>query len=260
MLRPAQWWHFALLPAASLRPDQLAHPAFALLSLLQGSLIAALSLAFAYGINAIHDRATDRSTAKNPLAGSAIVAPETRALVWASGALAVGVATAAGPRAAMCGLISVLVGAAYSAAPRLKSYPLLGTSLNVGIFLPLMWVAAPGAPRRVLPVTFTALLLQNQLWHEREDEEEDRAAGVQTTAALLGERGTAAASCAIGAAGAAAVLLSGASLAEAAAACVACAVGSAAPLAAGPSSRRAIHRAASIACGAVVFAAAMWSS
>jgi 4-hydroxybenzoate polyprenyltransferase len=249
-----------MLPLASFRPDELTHPTTATLSFVRAALVSALSLAFAYGINSIHDRATDRSVEKNPLAGSPIVAIETRALVWGAGVLALGVALTGGVRTSACAFVSLAVGAAYSAGPRLKGYPFLGTLMNVGIFLPLMWMAAPTGPRSsVLPLTFTALLLQNQLLHEREDAEEDRAAGVTTTAAVLGARGTVIATLVIGTAGVLALFLSGAATREVAIACAACALASFAPLVRARRTPRAVHRAVAFICGVMVYAAT-WMS
>jgi len=260
VLRASQWRHFVLLPAAAFGRDALAHPLGAALLFARGALVAALALSFSYGLNAVHDRATDRSAAKNPLAGAPVVAIEAQALVWGCGALALIAAMSGGASATACTAASLLTGGVYSAGPRLKAWPLLGTVLNVGIFLPLMWVAGPVAPRSAaLPLTFAAMLVQNQLWHEREDLEEDRAAGVRTTAALLGERGTAVAAAVIGAIGAAAAVAGSTRFSEAGAVLAACALGSAVPLVVSRERRRAAHRAAAMAGGALVYAAGLVS-
>jgi 4-hydroxybenzoate polyprenyltransferase len=258
-LRARQWRHFALLPAAAIGSDTLAHPSIASLVLVRGVLVASLALAFSYGVNAMYDRATDRSTAKNPLAGAAQVTTETRVLVWACGALALVAAGSGGVRPVACVVVSLIAGAVYSAGPRLKSYPFLGTVLNVGIFLPLMWAAGPPI-RAALPVTFVALLLQNQLWHEREDLDEDRVAAVRTTAAVLGDRGTRVAATVLGAIGALVALamsVGPGTRAEAAASVLACAIGSLAPILAAPDHRRRVHRTAAIVGGALVYAAGL---
>jgi 4-hydroxybenzoate polyprenyltransferase len=266
VLRVGQWRHFVVLPAASMPHDAWAHQGSlhqgsVWLQLARGSVVAGLALAYSYGLNAVHDRATDRSTRKNPLAGVSLVTPETRALVWTCGALALVGAMPGGAVAVACVMTSLLAGAVYSAGPRLKAYPFLGTLLNVGIFLPLMGVAgAATLPDPALPITFAALLLQNQLWHEREDLDEDRASGALTTAAVLGERGTAAAVIALGAAGVigAAVTCAGRGRwTEAAASTIACALASAVPLLAAPEQRRAAHRCAAITGGALVYVAGL---
>jgi 4-hydroxybenzoate polyprenyltransferase len=224
-----------------------------LLAMTRGFLVAGLTLAFSYGVNAMHDRSTDRNPAKNPLAGAASVASETRALVWGCGALALVAAGAGGIRPVECVAVALLAGAIYSAGPRLKAYPFLGTVLNVGIFLPLMWLAGPPI-HGVLPIAFVTLLLQNQLWHEREDLDEDRVAAVRTTAAVLGERGTRVAATVVGALGAlAATLVAREDRLEAAAAVVACTLGTLAPLLAPAEHRRVVHRIGAIVGGAIVY-------
>jgi len=146
-----------LLPAASMGRGSLAHLGTAVLDFARGALVAALALAFSYGLNAVHDRATDRSTAKNPLAGEVELFPGTMALMWASAAGALLAAMPGGVRPVGCTLLSLFAGAVYSAGPRLKGWPVIGTVLNVGIFLPLMWVAGPSDLRGVLlPITFSA--------------------------------------------------------------------------------------------------------
>jgi hypothetical protein len=141
VLRVAQWRHFVMLPAASIDRSSLAHPGTAALVFVRGALVAALALAFSYGLNAVHDRATDQSSAKNPLAGEPRLFPGTLLLVWACAAGALVAATPGGVRPVACALASLASGAVYSAGPRLKGWPIVGTALNVGIFLPLMWVA-----------------------------------------------------------------------------------------------------------------------
>jgi 4-hydroxybenzoate polyprenyltransferase len=261
VLRASDWWYFALLPAATL--DTGAPAAICALRLGRGVLAAAAALGFAYGLNAIHDRATDRSATKNPLAGARAVPARTKALVGLAGAVALATAATAGAQAALCAAISLGSSAVYSAGPRVKRYPVLGTAANVAIFLPLLWLDGAGALRSLsLPLGFTALLLQNQLWHERQDLDEDRDAGVRSSASLLGARGTAATAGVIGALGAAAVALAlpGARLVEVVAACAACAAGSLAPLCASPARARTVHRVTAIAGGALLFAASLSAS
>jgi 4-hydroxybenzoate polyprenyltransferase len=259
-LRFQQWRHLALLPAAGIGRDTLGHPSVASVVLGRAALAAGLALAFSYGVNAMHDRATDCSAAKNPLAGAARVTTDTRVVVWTCAALALIAAGSGGVRRPVAYVAASLVaGAVYSAGPRLKAYPFLGTVLNVGIFLPLMWLA--GAPIcAALPITFVALLLQNQLWHEREDLDEDRVAAVRTTASVLGDGGTRVATTAVGAIGAfGAVAMSAArgSYGVATASVLACVLGAMAPLFAPPTRRRTVHRTVSIVGGALVYAAGL---
>jgi 4-hydroxybenzoate polyprenyltransferase len=84
----------------------------------------------------------------------------------------------------------------YSVGPRLKSVPFVGTLLNLPNFLPMLFVGMPQptpSPRLiVLAVSFSALLLQNQLIHEAGDAAEDLRGGLQTTFLRAGVRWTAA--------------------------------------------------------------------
>ncbi len=208
-LRARQWLHFVPLPLAGV-------PAFGLVAgtcpigpVLWACLAAALCLAFAYGLNAHTDRATDRSARKNPLvgapAGLVALAP-----ALACGALALPVAAASGGLAAAA--LSLAAGAVYSAGPRLKRLPVVGTLANAAIFAPLLGLL--GGPRPPgfwgMSAVFAALLLQNQLIHERADEDEDRRAGARTTARAIGRVGVARAGRWLAAVGAAASLPVGA--------------------------------------------------
>ncbi len=261
VLRAPQWLHLSLLPCAAVGAEALTHPARTSLVLARGLSVAALALAFAYGLNAIGDRPFDRSRRKNPLAGVAEVPLESRVAVAACASLSLALAATGGPGVLGCAALSLLTGALYSAGPRLKAYPIVGTALNVGIFLPLMWLAGPPASA-ALPVAFVTMLLQNQLWHERQDLEEDRAASVWTTGAALGARGTAALTVALGVGGAGlAAAVSRAHPALSLASGAACAMATVAPLALAraPARRRAVHRVAALASGALVYAAALTS-
>jgi 4-hydroxybenzoate polyprenyltransferase len=247
------------LPAAAIGRDAFAHPGPSAVLLTRGILAASFALGFSYGVNALYDRDTDRDVHKNPLAGVRHVAVETRGIVCASGALAILAAAPGGLGSVTAVTASIVAGGIYSAGPRLKRYPIVGTALNVGIFLPLLWVAA--APISLsLPMIFVTLLLQNQLWHEREDLEEDSAGGVRTTAGVLGDRATRVATAAIGALGAlgtAGVLAGDGRAIEVGASVAACALGTLAPMLAPPRRRREMHRAAAITAGALVYVAAL---
>jgi 4-hydroxybenzoate polyprenyltransferase len=197
-LRIRSWWYFALLPVAGLDPSDSA----AALETLVGVLSASGCLGFAYGVNSIADAGLDRSSAKNPFAGGVEAPWRSRLLVAACAGLALVIAVLRpGSPALPATLASLVVAFAYSAPPRLKAVPFVGTALNAGIFVPLFWLGAPlgnGALPTVL--LFTGLLLQNQLLHELEDRDEDLAAGVVTTAAILGPRWSRGAAAAVGAA------------------------------------------------------------
>ncbi len=197
-LRVRSWWYFALLPLAGLG---IADPSASPLQPLLGVLSASACLGFAYGLNAITDAALDRSLEKNPFAGGAEPPRRARLLVAACAGLALVVAVLRpGSPALPATLASLVIAFAYSAPPRLKAVPFVGTVLNAGIFAPLFWLGGPLEPEVHATIAlFTGLLIQNQLLHELEDREEDLAAGVVTTAAILGPRWTRAAVVAVGA-------------------------------------------------------------
>ncbi|NUO50230.1 MAG: UbiA family prenyltransferase [Polyangiaceae bacterium] len=185
-MRVRSWWYFALLPVAGLDLSDSAAP----FETLAGVLAASGCLGFAYGLNSITDAGLDRSAAKNPFAGGIEAPWRARLLVAACAGLALVIAfLRSGSPALPATLASLVVAFAYSAPPRLKAVPFVGTVLNAGIFAPLFWLGAP-LGSGVLPTVllFTGLLLQNQLLHELEDRDEDLAAGVVTTAAILGTR------------------------------------------------------------------------
>jgi 4-hydroxybenzoate polyprenyltransferase len=190
-LRARQWAHFALLPATTLLDGALfADPVSAISRAARGALVAALALAYAYGLNAITDRATDRDREKNPLAGTDCP-PSVIALVLSTGVTALALAALGGRIALAATALSLVAATLYSVGPHLKAIPVVGTSVNGAIFAPLLVVAPSATVPAGLPLlcaTFLALLFQNQLLHERADLDEDRAAGVVTTGRLLGEK------------------------------------------------------------------------
>lgn len=193
-LRTVQWLHFCVLPLAALgRADLLVLPTGWLRTLL-GCLVAAGCLAFAYGINAVAERHSDRSSSKNPLVAAPELAPLASACALAVALFALALAALLGPGAVLACGTSIVCGAAYSVGIAAKRLPVLGLLLNAGIFVPLTALllrpdAIPPSWTHELAV-FTLLLIQNQLIHELADYEEDRAAGARTTAHLLRRRGT----------------------------------------------------------------------
>lgn len=187
-LRTSQWLHFCALPLAGLGGPGGWPRA------LVGCVIAGGCLGFAYGINAVAERRSDRSFLKNPLVGAPGVAGLAVGCAMLVATLALGLALVLGRWALLaCGL-SLLCGGAYSVGIAGKRVPVLGLVLNTGIFAPLMAVLLvpgqiPASWAHELAV-FTLLLIQNQLIHELADDEEDRAAGARTTAQLLRGPGT----------------------------------------------------------------------
>lgn len=188
-LRWPQWWYFVPLPLAGWRPDGHA------LDPRWGAALAAAAgaLAFAYGVNALCDREGDLDPRKNPLAGAPSVPAGVHGLLLALAVWTLAWAYGAGGRSLWACACSLGVGWVYSAGPRLKRWAVVGSLTNLGIFLPLLWLGPdPGVSARAsLASVFAGALLQNQLLHEHADAEEDRRAGVQTTAQWLGPRATA---------------------------------------------------------------------
>ena len=257
-LRVRQWLHFTVLPAAALGHGAAARGE---LEVARGALIAAFGLAYAYGLNAITDRATD-DRRKNPLSGDPSVPPAVAAAVVACGLVALALAASGSLVACVAALVCVLAGTAYSAGPRLKAIPVVGTLTNVAIFAPLLAVGLGEAPRPAafdaLAWAFVASLLQNQLLHELADADEDRRASVVTTARLLGPRGTSAAVALLGLGGASGGALLSASAAQAIAVVLLFGATTLAAFARGwaPDARRRRHRWIGLTGGGVVFAAA----
>lgn len=188
-IRVRHWAHFLVLPLATF-PGSWELPA--LLALLRGLAIAASILAFGYLLNGIADRALDRDPGKNPLVSEPAHPAHLRAVLVLAGCALV-LALTGPPIVVLATLTSLGAGWAYSAGPRLKRLPFVGTLLNAACFTPLLFVGASAdvSPPWWLAAAFTALLLENQLLHEGEDALEDRDGAIRTTYAVLGPTGTA---------------------------------------------------------------------
>ncbi len=257
-LRARQWLHFTALPlAAAFAGAPVSSPRLGL-----GVGVAAALLAYAYGANAIADRATDASAHKNVLAG--VVAAPLRAagLVASAGALAFAGALALGGLATAAASTVLAVATVYSLGPRWKATPGLGTLLNALLFAPLALLAFDGfaaalgsRPLLVRLAAFVPMLLQNQLLHELADVDEDARAGTVTSARVLRAGGVRASCLALGAIGAAlAFVCADGKVAVASALALAAMTG----VAVAPKDAawaRAAHRRAGLVAGAVVFAA-----
>lgn len=198
--RARQWWHFLALPVAGVALDPARGGG--VLAAVAATLAGAAALAYGYLLNAVADRGMDLDRRKNPLLGEAPVS-----LRWPLAALATAALASAGlvSTVAVAAVVTMLVsGWCYSAGPRWKSVPLLGTAMNVANFTPLLFLGVRDGARAgaLLPLAlaFAALLLQNQLLHEAADAEEDRRGGLRTTFAALGAGGAAVAAllCAVG--------------------------------------------------------------
>ncbi len=256
-LRVRQWAHFVVLPLAAIGTSDIASPNVDVaLRVARGVALGTLALAFGYGLNAISDRATDLDARKNPLAGGACPTSVT-ALVVFTAVAALALAATAHTAAFAAVAISLASSTVYSVGPRLKTVPGIGTLLNAGIFAPLLFFAigdSRPAALASLAIAFVALLLQNQLLHERADATEDEAAHALTTARALGSPATTAIILALGAGGVVACARFAPSSALGWTAAAAFAAATACACARGTwARRRVVHRWVSFAAGAALF-------
>lgn len=261
LYRVRDWLHFLPLPLATVDPS----PAGAALwAAARGIATAAAILAFGYLLNSLADRLMDRDARKNPLIlpGAAEPRPDLAALLVAAIVLA-----ALGPwPARVAAALSLFFFSVYSAAPRIKSVPILGSLANIGMFAPLLFL---GLREATLPpglaglvVACGALVLETQLVHEAADSHEDRAGGVRTTWLTVGPRRAAAIAAACGLATAAGAASLGGGAARALAAIAAAVFGAAFPLQlarqggdiAHAARLRLAHRWCGLAFGAALFA------
>jgi 4-hydroxybenzoate polyprenyltransferase len=255
ILRARQWAHFLALPLAGFDPAAGWH------RLALGCALAALALGYAYGLNAISDRATDLDPRKNPLVGHPALPRTMAALVIACAAAALALASTSGALVVAAVGVSLTASTTYSVGPRWKAVPAAGTLLNAAIFAPiLLFSTVIGAPPSGLAAqlaAFTALLLQNQLLHEEADAAEDAAAGTRSTAIALGPTWIRVVAVGLGIAGAALAALASPSRASAAAALAALLAGTAVAVRDRwpPAHRRVVHRWVAFAGGALLFAA-----
>ena len=188
LYRVLDWLHFLPLPLAGwLAGEARSGRALA-------GAVAAWGCALAYmsAVNQAFDDQLDRRSGKNPV--GARFGRRGAVLLSLPPALgAVALAAALAPAGLGPVLFVLAAATVYSAPPRLKRVPLVGTLWNVVIALPGLFLAdrAPldRGPLRLLAGLFALLLLAGQLIHEAEDREEDRAGGVSTVAVLAGARG-----------------------------------------------------------------------
>jgi len=261
-LRGSGWWYFCLLPLTSLIGDPRAD-AEVVLRLVGSVAVAGLCLAFAYGFNGIVDRGMDRDEGKNSLAGLVEVPREAVALVVGCALVALGIAAMLTPVALLGTGMSLVAGTLYSGG--LKRLPVVGTVVNVLIFVPLPFLAmvdSPTADMLFLIVCFYVLVTQNQILHEIADSEEDIAAGVRTTGVAIGAIGVRLIAVLLGPLAALALWRSYAAASPALIAAALALCGGAAMVALCDESRagrlRVAHRWYSLAAGAVLFGLVAW--
>jgi len=190
-LRASDWWYFCLLPLVALGGGARIEGAV-VVRLVGGVVVAALCQAYAFGLNGITDRGMDRDRAKNALAGLDAVPAEAVVLVASCALAALGIATVLTLVALLGTAVSLVAATVYSARPRLKRVPVVGTLVNVLMFAPFPLLATVGRPSSAmlfLTYCFYVLLTQNQILHEIADSDEDGPAGVRTTGVVVGAAG-----------------------------------------------------------------------
>ena len=189
LYRVRDWLHFLPLPLAG----WFAGGRVSFTALIGGVLGWTFLLAYMSAINQAFDDRVDRARAdKNPV-GRGLRRRQAVLLSLPPAAfalLSVGVLSPAGLIPALLILVTATV---YSAPPRLKSIPIVGTLWNAVIAVPGLFLAdcpdIAGVPLRVFLGLFVLLLIASQLIHEAEDREDDRAGGIRTVATLAGMKG-----------------------------------------------------------------------
>jgi 4-hydroxybenzoate polyprenyltransferase len=189
LYRVRDWIHFLPLPLAG----WFSSADGTLVSLIGGVFGWALGLAYTCCINqAFDDRLDSANIGKNPVGENfgrreAIIL----SIPPAVGSLVVVALTS--PSGLVAAVTLLIVATLYSAPPRLKRIPGLGTIWNLVIGVPgLFYAGQPdfsAGALRLLGGLFAWLLLISQLIHEAKDRDDDRAGGIATVATLTGVRG-----------------------------------------------------------------------
>jgi 4-hydroxybenzoate polyprenyltransferase len=193
LFRIRDWLHFIPLPLAgwvAAEPRRL--------SVLCGGIATWIcALAYTSAVNQAYDDRLDQlARDKNPV-GHGI--DRAQALRLAAVPLVIVISFLATRDALPVVLIQLFAATAYSAPPRLKRVPILGTTWNLVVGLPGLFFANPPAlgdsTVRILFGLFAVTLLVSQLIHEAEDVEDDTRGGIWTFAAMTGTRGAISAAC-----------------------------------------------------------------
>lgn len=187
LYRVKDWVHFLPLPLAGWVAD--AHRP-TVTSLVAGIGAWGLGLAYASAINQAFDGALDPE-AKNPVGGTF---SRRRAILLAipPAVASLVLLTAFSPAGVLPDVALLAAATLYSAPPRLKRFPVVGTAWNLVVAVPGFFFAARPAvdtlPLRLLVGLFAVLLLGSQLIHEAQDHDDDVAGGVRTVATEGGRR------------------------------------------------------------------------
>jgi 4-hydroxybenzoate polyprenyltransferase len=191
LYRVKDWVHFLPLPVAGWVADP-AHPG--VLALIGGVLGWGLGLAYASAINQAYDDRVDRLwRAKNPVGGGgAFGRSQAIRLSLTPLCASLAVLAALAPMGFLPGVALLVAATLYSAPPRLKRFPVLGTLWNLLVGVPGFFFAGRPSvgelPLRPLVGLFAVLLLGSQLIHEAQDRDDDVVGEVRTVATEGGRR------------------------------------------------------------------------
>lgn len=185
LYRVKDWLHFLPLPLAGWLGDPK-HPPVA--SLIGGVIAWGLGLAYASAINQAYDDRLDRP-AKNPVV-EGFGRRQALALSVPPMLLSLAVLAVWAPLGLLPGVVLLAAATLYSAPPRLKQFPVLGTLWNLLVGIPGFFFAGrpplDQLPLRPLVGLFALLLLGSQLIHEAQDRDDDAAGDVRTVATVGG--------------------------------------------------------------------------
>ncbi len=189
LYRVKDWVHFLPLPFAGWVADPH-HPSVT--ALVGGVLGWGLGLAYASSINQAFDDRLDRMwRAKNPV-GAGFERRQAILLSIPPFVASLAVLAALAPMGLLPGTALLVAATLYSAPPRLKRFPVLGTLWNLLVGVPGFFFASRPSvgelPLRPLVGLFAVLLLGSQLIHEAQDRDDDVAGEVRTVATEGGRR------------------------------------------------------------------------
>lgn len=189
LYRVKDWVHFLPLPFAGWIADP-EHPGLG--ALLGGVLGWGLGLAYTSAINQAYDDRVDRMwKAKNPV-GGVFNRRQAIALSLPPAVASLVVLALLAPMGLLPGVALLVAATLYSAPPRLKRFPVLGTLWNLLVGVPGFFFAGRPSvtelPLRPLVGLFAVLLLGSQLIHEAQDRDDDAVGEVKTIATEGGRR------------------------------------------------------------------------
>lgn len=189
LYRVRDWLHFLPLPLAG----WIASGPGPLPVLIGGVLGWGLGLAYASCINqAFDDRLDQVRREKNPV-GRNFGRRQAVLLSIPPAVACLGALAWLSPGGLVPAFILLAAATVYSAPPRLKRIPILGTFWNLVVGVPGAFFAGypdlSHAPLRLLVGLFAMLLLIAQLIHEAEDRDDDRAGGIRTVGTIAGPNG-----------------------------------------------------------------------